>query len=368
MQLINSTRLIAGYTLGLAPDGRESLVVVVKGTFQFPEDQGGPVRLHENQVPLVMADEYFGEPGFSAPKYEVDFAPRKLRCDILLNASAYAPDGRPTAKVVVGARVGSWSKTFTVIGDRTWNVGLRGVTATPPTPFERLPVSYDRAFGGADTHSNDVSQHDAFRPNPIGRGFHKVVKKEWVDGSPLPNTEETGKPVTEVNGSYRPQSFGVIGRQWEPRYGFGGTYDQRWRDEVFPFLPADFDEQYFQAAPADQQAPKPTAEQTVTLVNLTPDGRREFVLPHFQAPIHMFPRHGPREDLVADVDTIVIEPDLARVTMTWRVSRPLKRNIFEIGQVLVGGKSRGWWRAKDSGKPYYPSLGSFVRDHNPGNV
>jgi len=44
-------------------------------------------------------------------------------------------------------------------------------------------------------------------------------------------------------------------RNWEPRYKLAGTYDQKWLDDVFPFLPADFDERYYQAAPEDQQVP-----------------------------------------------------------------------------------------------------------------
>lgn len=47
MQLVNSTRMLAGYTLGLLPGGRELLVVVVKGTFSIPEEPGAPLRLHE---------------------------------------------------------------------------------------------------------------------------------------------------------------------------------------------------------------------------------------------------------------------------------------------------------------------------------
>ena len=46
-----------------------------------------------------MADTFTGEPGFSAPVYEVDFAPRKPRCDVLLVGSAYAPEGRPATRV-----------------------------------------------------------------------------------------------------------------------------------------------------------------------------------------------------------------------------------------------------------------------------
>mgnify|MGYP006186471045 FL=1 len=35
MELLNATRLAAAYTQGLAPDGRESLVVIAKGCFDL---------------------------------------------------------------------------------------------------------------------------------------------------------------------------------------------------------------------------------------------------------------------------------------------------------------------------------------------
>jgi len=347
MELINSTRMIAGYTMGMEPTGRELLVVVVKGTFRIPAQSGEPLRLHEEQAPLVMSDVFFGEPGLSAPSYEMDFAPRKHRCDVLLNATAYAPEGRPVTRVTVGARVGSWSKSFDVVGDRVWEAGLGGIGASATTPFVQMPISYDRAFGGTDNKSENPADHDAYMLNPVGRGFHKQLKSEWVDGSPLPNTEETGHAVSWVDGKYRPMSFGVIGRHWEPRYRYAGTYDQHWLDHVFPFLPADFDEQYYQAAPLDQQMSKPMGEQLVTLLNLTPDGRREFLLPHFDAPIHVFPKRGEREEITAHSDTVVIEPDLERVTITWRVARPLRKKMLEIAQVVVGKPGSQWWQARE---------------------
>jgi hypothetical protein len=143
-------------------------------------------------------------------------------------------------------------------------------------------------------------------------------------------------------------SFGAIGRHWEPRLKYAGTYDQKWRDSEFPFLPSDFDEQYYQAAPLDQQLPLPLGEQLVRLRNLTPDGTRDFVLPNLTAPIHVFPKKGPREDLTAHVDTILIEPDAERVMLTWRTTRPLRRNLFEIGQVLVGKKGPEWWQRREA--------------------
>jgi hypothetical protein len=346
MELINATRMVAGYTMGLEPDGRELLVVAVKGTFHIPAQPAARIALHAQQVPLVMSDVFFGEPGFSAPRYEIDFAPRKLRCDVLLNGSAYAPDGRPTERANVGLQIGSWSKSFAVVGDRVW-FNSEGVKSTSPAPFLAMPISYDLAFGGSDLRHEDPAQHAAFMPNPSGRGFHKHLMAEWLEGSPLPNTEEIGAIVSQPDGAYRPMSFGPIGRHWEPRFRYAGTYDQNWRDHVFPFLPADFDDQYYQSAPLDQQMPKPLGEQPVTLLNLTPSGRQDFTLPNFEAPIHVFPKRGPREDLTAQVDTVLIEPDLERLTMTWRVARPLKKNIFEIAQVLVGRKGAEWWQQRE---------------------
>lgn len=166
------------------------------------------------------------------------------------------------------------------------------------------------------------------------------------------------------NGAYTPKAFGPVGRGWEPRYRLAGTYDQTWIDEHFPFLPPDFDERYYQSAPPDQQLDGPLSGQQVTLTNLTADGHRSFSLPHFEVPAHIFPKRGGREDLQARLDTVVLEPDEERLTMTWRVARPLRDSLFEIAQVLVGRKSRGWWRARELGKTYYPSLAELVRQHS----
>lgn len=63
----------------------------------------------------------------------------------------------------------------------------------------------------------------------------------------------------------------------------------------------------------------------------------------------------------AVIDTLLIDTDTQRVEITWRTSRPLKRNLFEIAQVLVGSMSTGWWRARELGKDYYPSLSALVK-------
>ena len=346
MELINATRMTAGYNMGLEPSGRELLVVVIKGTFVLPKP-GEQVRLHDEQLPLIMADTFTGEPGFSAPVYEIDFAPRKHACDVLLVGHARAPEGRQVTRLRAGLRVGPMEKAFDVVGDRVWQAGLTGISASAPQPFTEMPVSYDRAFGGADRFSDDEAEHDAYLPNPVGRGWHKHLRNAWVDGTPLPNTEEIGKAVSFSGDKYKPIALGPLGRGWPQRARYAGTYDEQWLADVFPFLPKDFDERYYQAAPEDQQLPLPKGPLEVVLSGFTADGVRQFVLPHFEAPVHIFPRRGKREELTAELDTILIEPDAGTVVLTWRLTRPLRRDLFELSQVLVGKKGREWWQARE---------------------
>ncbi len=359
MDLINATNMMAAYTMGMEPSGREILVVAIKGTFNIPQDGSEP-QLMDEQVPLVDADVYTGEPGHSAPLYEVDYAPYKSRCDVLLNGSAYAPGGKPVKKMSVRLRVGLMVKEFDVIGDRVWQVRKIGYRQSSPQPFTEMPISYNRAFGGSDDKHPDTSKHSAYMPNTAGRGYHVNKNRELMDNAPLPNTEERGKPVIQPAGNYRPMSFGVIARNWEPRYRLAGTYDQDWIDNVFPFLPADFNAAYYQAAPVDQQIDFLKGNEMVELINLTPQGKTVFHLPKHEIPVTFFLKKGGKDEKQAMADTLVLEPDLGRFTITWRAHIPLKKNMFEVPQILAGKKSRGWWRARELGKTYYPSLKAFI--------
>lgn len=346
MELVNATRMITGYTMGLEPSGRELLVVVIKGTFVLPR-AGEPVRLHEEQLPLVMADTFTGEPGQSAPVYEVDFAPRKKACDVLLVGSAHAPEGQRTNRSAVSLRVGPLHKACEVVGPRVWQVRSTGISASAPGFFTKLPISYDTAFGGTDRAPENEDQHDAYLPNPVGCGWHKHLKAEWVDGKPLPFTEAPGAPVQSPSQACTPVAFGPVGRGWPMRARHAGTYDQKWLDDDFPFLPKDFDERYYQAAPDDQQIPLPKGPLEVELRGFTLDQLRRFALPYFEAPVHVFPKRGKREDLTATLDTIIFEPDHERVQMTWRVARPLTKSMHEVAQVLVGKKGKDWWQQRE---------------------
>jgi hypothetical protein len=363
MQLLNATNMQAGYTMGMQPDGRELMVVAVKGTFLIPR-AGKMAELAPEQEKLVEADTFTGEPGFSAPVYETDYAPHKPRCDVLLNGSAYAPNGYPTERVRVGLRVGSVTKVFDVVGNRAWRELAATVSSTRPEPFKVMPISYDNAFGGVDNLHPDPARHRTYLPNHAGKGFYHNVDSYIYVGKPLPNTEESNDPVTKPNGKYRPMAFGPVGRAWDPRPKFAGTYDQYWLDNVFPFLPADFDDRYYQAAPVDQQIDYLRGGEQVTLYNLTPLGRLDFRLPTVSVPITFYLKNGEEVEQLAISDTLIIEPDLGRFMIVCRAARPLKRNMFEVTQIVAGRMPRGWYRARALGKIYYPSLQALVAERS----
>jgi hypothetical protein len=156
-------------------------------------------------------------------------------------------------------------------------------------------------------------------------------------------------------------ALGPVGRGWPSRIRYAGTYDNTWLEHEFPFLPQDFDARYFQCAPEDQQVSPPQGGERVLLVNLTPDGRREFLFPAVEMPIVFFRRRAERVETKGTVDTVLFEPDKERFSVVWRVSLKLQRDIFEVSRVVVGHMSRGWWRAVQTGKSYKPSLDLVIR-------
>ena len=364
MELINATKMQAGYTMGMNPDGRESLVVVVKGTFQIPSYPDETPPLAAKQAPLVDADIFTGEPGLSATVYECDYPPFKPRCDVLLNGSAYGPKGRHVERVTVSMRVGDMSKSFDVVGERRWRSSMAGAYITKIKQFVRMPFSYDNAYGGKDESFDNPDKHKYFLANPFGVGFQVNTAKEAIHDKPLPNTEETGRPVNSLVGKYRPMSFGPIARSWAPRPKYAGTYDDQWFENTFPFLPADFDERYFQAAPEDQQVDYLQGGEEVELRNLTPKGDCRFRVPEVSVPVEFMLRDYRSEKKRTVIDTLMIEPDLMRFTLCWRTSIPLKKNIFEVPMCVVGRMPKGWYRARALGKSYYSNLRELSADRS----
>jgi len=199
-----------------------------------------------------------------------------------------------------------------------------------------------------------------FLRNHAGCGYHPRSSKAARHRKPLPNTEQIGRAIRTPKGNYLPMAYGAIGRAWHPRPKYAGTYNKKWLDEVFPFLPANFDDRYYQSAPLDQQIDHLRGGEDVVLLNLTPEGHTSFKVPTVSVPVTFYLTNGEEKESVAVNDTIIIEPDLNRFILVWRVSLPLKKNMFEVAQGVVGTMPRAWYRARELGKTWYPSLKELV--------
>jgi len=329
----NTTGMLAGVTGATDKDGRDYALVVVKGTFVVDAD--GEVSLAKEQAEFVYADAFYGEPGLSSIKHECDFAPVKSHPEVIVRGYVFAPHARPVTELDVSVEVGSWEKRLRIVGDRQWDFGLMTLVPTQPQPFTQMPLVYERSFGGWDRTLANEAKHTVERRNLVGCGFQTNSDLAKIAGRPLPNIEYPGERMKLWSDKPRPAGYGILGRNWQPRVAFAGTYDKKWLDERFPFLPADFDERYFQSTPPDQHLPQFVGGETVRCTNLTPDGELAFVLPKIEMPIVF--RFRDREEKTSPLpDTLLLEPHHRRFLLTWRARVAVGRKYAALREIVVG--------------------------------
>ena len=349
MNLVNNSDLQAGFTFYTDKHGYEYVLVVVKGTFTIGPD--GTCTPSESPQPLVSADEYYGEPGLSSVRYETDFAPHKPRADVIVIGCAHAADGRSVEKIDVSLEVGPIHKTVRVFGPRAWRGALPwGAVSSSPEPFLTMPLVYERAFGGIDLSEDEGKQLAVELRNPVGVGI-RARYRAAVEGTPLPNLESPAHPIRRVTDRPPTASFGFLGRNWQPRSTYAGTYNQDWLDNQYPFLPLDFDDRYFQGAPEDQLCDYFQGGEVITLRNMTPDRVLLARLPSVTVPIRLISTTR-EEDLDPALDTVVLEPEQRRLMMTWRALTRLKGKASLLRELRVGALSPGRQRALETGKRY----------------
>src|SRR5262249_5172240 len=333
----NTTGMRSGLTVATDKDGRDHCVVVVKGTFAVGQD--GEVRPAEVQEPLVFSDVHHGDPGTTSVKYECEFAMSKPRADVIVNGQAVAPEGKPVRELTVALEIGSRRKEIRVLGDRKWESGNLGFGASDPVPFLTMALVYERAFGGSDQTHPDPKYHGFELRNLVGVGFHKNSDGSTIEGTPLPNLEHPRHMMTGWSDTPTPVGIGAVGRGWQPRIKYAGTYDQRWLDDRCPFLPEDFDAQYFLAAPADQQVTYLQGGGVVPWLQLTPEGNFEVTVPKLDFPI-VFRFRDRDVGAMPNLDTLIVEPDQRRFLTVWRTSVPLGRKLNALREVVVGIQPR----------------------------
>ena len=309
-------------------DGAEIWLAAVKATFDILPD--GSTIPSKDQPPVLRIPEYHGEPGKSSIKYETDLILTKTTTDVLLIGNAYAPGGKPVTELDVGFRVGPVQKLLRVLGDREW----RTLGASAPQPFIKMPLVYERAFGGMDLQSDHPERDWEWR-NPVGAGF--AISRGNANGLKLPNIEYPKQLIQSWDDRPAPAGFGPIASHWQPRASFAGTYDDNWIKTRQPLLPEDFDDRFFQCAPVDQQAPQfLTGGEPVVVLKLTPYGDLRFTLPKIFLGFETRFHDGSREiHKTRKLHSVILEPDFPRVSLVWHSPLPCHFKVQKLERTVV---------------------------------
>lgn len=370
MYINNSTIFPALAFQSTDQHGESFHVVVMRATFDIQTD--GKLVLSTKQQPIVLTDEYFGEMNKSSVRQESDLVPFKPKCDVIVNATAYAPGGVPSLGFVAGVKINGpphdngaagpliLEKKLLVTGPRFWEKGLLGkwTLNTPTTPISSLPLRYDHAFGGEcrvemdDPDGNRLKAafrlsseqrgchpdgldsaplaHTTCENNPLGIGFVEdwYLKAKKPNLIPAPQIDDPNDPVTIFGKTYPPQGFGVITKAWKQRLALAGTYDDAWLETGWPDLPEDFDPSYWNGAHPDMQVPHLNGDEEITLTNLTPGGLLSFRLPGEMPVMTVHFENGATATVPAKLDTLIIDPDSMKVSLVWRVVMPTVPEIL----------------------------------------
>jgi hypothetical protein len=314
-------------------NGAEVWLVAVKCTFDIRPD--GSTQVSADQPPVLRMPEHNGEPGKSSIKYENDLVLTKKTTDIIVVGHAYPPNGRPVTQLDVGFSVGPVTKSLLVTGDREWGISGR----SGPLPFVKMPLTYERSFGGADKRSPHSDRDWEWR-NPVGTGF--AVSRDNATGVALPNVEYPNELMKGWNDRPRPAGFGAIASHWQPRVSFAGTYDDNWMKSRQPLLPADFDERFFQCVPEDQQSPSfLRGGEPVALRHLTPAGELRFSIPKVFLGFDTRFYDGSRElHKERRLHTVILEPDHPRVSLVWHSALPCHFKVQKLDRTIVTLKAQ----------------------------
>jgi hypothetical protein len=325
--------------------GADLFTCVVKGSFGLHRQrEGTSLSIAGEQAPVSIAPEYYGDPELSSVKYDSDAVPVKLGTDIVLIGHA-RPEFGSAAWLDVSLTVGPAQCVVRVFGNRVWTAPRGKWTATPPEPFEAMPLVYERAFGGWDRSSPDPAQHEFEPRNPVGVGF--VAKRNGAvqEGSPLPNLENPRDLVTGPTDRPTPIGFGFIGPHWQPRARYAGTYDAGWQRDRMPLLPDDFDRRYYNAAyPSLALQGFLRGGEPVEVLNVSEEGPLRFWLPTFQPFGSVRMKDGGIHRFGMALDTIILNTDEDRLFLIWRGSLPIDKRVHDVlwakAQLAEGGAVR----------------------------
>jgi len=332
MNVKNRTPFAAAPFLLVDAAGQETLLAVVKATWHFDAD--GTLAVAEEQAAIVCEPRYLGAPGASSLLYDTDLVLAKSGTDCALIGHAWAPNKGAT-QVDVTFAVGPVRKTARVFGERFWIKCLGWTSKSRPMPFEKIPLVYERAFGGCDTSSPRKDQHEFSQHNPVGRGLVARKTKMKVHGMRLPNIEDPHSLISSPKDRPPAAGFGPVAPHWLPRASYLGTYDEAWRRTRCPLPPLDQDIRFFSSAASElTTSTHLVGNERILVEGASPRGRLRLTMPGVAPRVTV--RLSQRSEAVPmRLDGVTVEPDDERVVLTWRGSLVVHGRTHEVSALCI---------------------------------
>jgi hypothetical protein len=330
----NKTRFAFEPVFAADSEARPAVISVVKAAFEIEGSE--KLKLAAKQVPVSLAGQYWGDPDCSSYKYEPEGAFHKPATDVALIGHAYGLSG--ANYVMVKFQVGPVQKIARVAGDRCWFRSFGIFRKTPPKPFDKIPLQYERAFGGWDRSRENPKFHRFDPRNPVGTGFRAWVGR-FEDEVKLPNIEHPRHRLRRYYQKPPPVGFGFTSPHWQPRARFAGTYDQKWQQARMPALPKDFDFRYFNAASEGLVVPGYLkGNEPVLVENASRERRLYFNLPGVSPPACLVElRGGVKRPVQTILDTVIVNTDDRLLLLIWRGILALRRGPEDVVAIKIGG-------------------------------
>lgn len=202
-----------------------------------------------------------------------DFYPR-TGTDVIVLGDAISTRG-PVREHRVRVAAGPYDVTLAVIGDRVWERSWSSGTLSPspPIPFERMPITYSRAYGGTTQTENGPL---SWVNNPSGLGY--ILQEGQAEGVALPNIEDPAAPINSWQSQPDPVGLAPYPMQWGLRLLAIATVSEDGVPTLHPekgmFNKAHPRLAGAQLRPGDQ----------VRITGMSPQGEISFILP--QSPVY----------------------------------------------------------------------------------
>lgn len=358
------------------------LHVVAKRTYRLPN--GRPPEVAPEQLAVVRETVFEGDEN-TPVVWEPDFVGcARTGTDVVVQGSAFSREGpRRDLEVSVSVELGKDKhgdpekivRRIRVFGDRKVHWYEGSIFFTEAEPFEKMPITYARAYGGKDRiaderHPNAFARgmaHAADEPsetfspyeyprNNLGKGYVVFPDREALDGLALPNLEMPGDLLTPerlVLGNAqrwpqapRPACFDFAHQDTFPRMAFlGVTADFDGPAEDVPevregYLPAallrvDFFEhigspeaiRFFHGASPWLVFPDFDGDEVIRVKNMHPSLAELVVpMPKEKPQMVLEPHTGGTSELQPALRTVVLRPDKEELVLIWvgtlEVDRP----------------------------------------------